>query len=124
MVVDNGASLAITLFVIIINICLLIVGLNKQIVLSRNIFLNIVFKRSCLLIMFYLMTLNSAIMASISNSIGLGVNKEMFLYMFLFGYGGYLFMFFIGIKTLFDVVKMWNVKEMNKQMGGDGDDEE
>jgi len=117
---DTGSgSIAVTLFILFIT-GLLIFGSSRD--YSHNIFANLIIKRSMIVIAFYLMTLNSAIIAVIANSAGLEVTSELFMFMWLFGYGGYLAIVFLVLKTLYDVLKDWDIYKTKKRMGGDDDD--
>lgn len=115
-VTDTSSGIAITLFILICAglFLLLPIFINK---FSKNDFVNVILKRCCFVVGIYLMVLNSAILATISKSAHLGLEKEMFRYSWIFGWFGYMFMAFVVLKTLFDVLKMWKVEKEEKRMG-------
>lgn len=116
----NGASISITIFVLAITGFLYLLPFILDFLrtsFSKNDFLNLILRRSCWVIATYLMMLNSAIMATLVNQAGLGLEQEMFRYMFLFGLLGYILMFYLAFITLIDVLYLWNIKKWNKRMG-------
>lgn len=114
-----SGDLSITIFVLVVTGGLIalpfIVGRNG---FSKNVFVDTIFRRGCWVVGLYLMSLNSAIMATIATHTGLTVNQEMFMYMWLFGWGGYLMMFYLAFKTLLDLLEMWKMKKMEERTGG------
>lgn len=81
---------------------------------AKNEFVNLLLTRCCITIGFYLMVMNSAIMSGIAQNSGYAAS-EIFRYLWLFGIVGYLMMVFTFIKTLFDVVKMYNISKAKKR---------
>lgn len=114
--VDYGetADLSITIFFLSITFGIFYLSSKN---FTQNIFANLIIKRSLIVLGMYMMTLNSAVMAVIANAAGLTLTKELFMIMWLFGYGGYLAIVFLVLKTLFDVLKEWDLYKTKKQMG-------
>ena len=111
-------SIAITLFILFVTGGLIALPFIKKKFTNFEIS-NMIIKRSFWIVGTYLMVLNSGIMANIAQASGLSLTKEMFRYMFLFGWAGYILIGFMVLKTLFDVLKLYKVKKYNERMGGD-----
>ena len=115
-----SASLSITLFVN--GIALGIFMLPRMYgTFSKNQFADLIIKRCCIVIAIYLFMLNSAIMSTIAVAANIGVTQELFRYMWLLGWAGYVSMAFMVLKTLFDVKDMYKTLIFNRRMGGGED---
>jgi hypothetical protein len=114
--VQMVGSIAIALFILFVTGGLFLLPFKKK--FSDNHISDMILKRGCWTIGIYLMMLNASIMATIASSSGIDLTQEMFRYMWLFGWAGWLFIGFTVLKTLFDVIKMWKVDKENKRMGG------
>lgn len=110
------SSIAITLFILIISIALYITPFIKKTFVKSEMG-NLIIKRGFFIIATYLMTLNSAIMATIANLAGIPITEEMFMYMFLFGWAGYGLMVFLVVKTLLDIVEGYKQKQKEIRIG-------
>lgn len=110
-------SLAITIFILGITAALYYGGFSER-KWSQIPVVNLMVKRSLILLATFLMVLNSAIMADISTAFNLGLESEMFMYMWIFGRGGYALMIIIFFKTIFDVLGMWKQSKKEERMGG------
>jgi len=100
----SGSTFSIAIVVFLIFSTILIFSIPKLYgTFSESTIVNTIITRCCYIIGFYLMVLNSAVVASIADA-GYFATSEIFRYMWLFGTIGYLLMFVTGIKTLFDVV--------------------
>lgn len=111
---DSTSSVSIVLFILAITLTLFIIPFFKT--FSKIEITNLILKRSCWALAAYLMVLNSAILATISNNSGAGLNNEMFRYMFLFGIAGYMAITFLFISTIFNVLKMYRIKKDNERL--------
>lgn len=114
---DEMAGVAITMFILAISAALFIIPFSFR--LHPSEFLNMVFKRSMIALGFYFMTLNSAMMATIADYAGLELTGEMFAYMFIFGWAGYVAILILVIKTLFDIISYWKLKRHTSKYGED-----
>lgn len=76
--------------------------------------INTLMVRCCYIIGFYLMVMNSAIIAEIATTAGY-TTHIIFRYMWLWGRMGYLLMFFVFIKTIFDTIELNKQAVMNKR---------
>ena len=113
--VQMVGSIAIALFILMVSAGLFILPFKKE--FSQHHISNMVLKRGCWSIAIYLMMLNASIMATIAAASGLDLTKEMFRYMWFFGWAGWLFIGFTFLKTVLDVIKLWKVDKENKRMG-------
>jgi hypothetical protein len=113
----STAEIGITLFILFIVVFLLLVGLKVE--ATKNIYVNLIIKRSAFVLAIYLMVLNSAMMATIAGSANLNLTKEFFTYMEIFGYAGYAAMVYLVIKTLFDYIGQYKIGKEQKRTGDD-----
>lgn len=115
---ETGAAISITIFVLVTTIALYITPLIvKQ--FAKWWLADLAIKRGLWVIATYLMTLNSAIMMTLAGHASLPLTREMFIFMWLFGWAGYILMVWLVIKTLFDALSMWKIKKYNERMGED-----
>jgi len=82
---------------------------------SDNKIVDILIERCCYVIGFYLMVMNSAIIAEVATTAGYTLDI-IFRYMWLFGMAGYLLMIVTALKTLFDITRLY--KTLVKQRRG------
>jgi hypothetical protein len=112
---DTTSGLSVTIFIIVINILLIILPFIKR--FSDTEWLNILLSRCCWIIGIYLFILNSTIISTIISSAHLHLEKEIFFYMFVLGWAGYLLMAFMVIKTFLDIMKLWKINKQKKREG-------
>jgi len=115
---DSISFLAVTIFILVVTGVLFFFPLIKPI-MAQNPFTNLILRRSCWVVALWLMTLNAAIMASGISQTGWVMLKEMFQYMWLFGWAAYVMIIYLIVKTVFDLVKLWNEIAKFKRTGGD-----
>jgi len=85
---------------------------------SNNPFIDLILTRCCLVIGFFLMMMNSTVVATIAlNSSSPAVTAEVFRYTWMFGWAGYLLLAFTIIKTLWDIIAMYNEQKISQRMG-------
>ena len=112
-----SAELAITNYLLIVTGTLFFLPFMTK--FSDHPFLNLLLRRACWTISIWLMTLNTPIVAGISIANGLGAETELLkIYLWVFGWGAYIFLMFFLLKTLFDLVTMWREMVKTKRMGG------
>jgi len=77
---------------------------------------NMILKRGCLSLGFFIMALNSTMVARIALSGGLDISSVMInLYGLIFGWAGYITMVIIIVKTMFDILKLWRKQAYDKR---------
>ena len=117
---DEMASLAVTLFVLVVTISVFIIAFKVNFTNSR--WANMVIKNSLILFGLFLMSLNTVIVVTIADVTGLGVEQELFRYLWLFNwtiYIGMIILFFTSIKK---GLEMWKIEKTNRRMGDYGED--
>ena len=92
---DNMASLAIAIFILAITASVFALGIFKRdYVRYTHAFwhevVNMIIRRGLITIGFFMLAFNGAIFATIADSAGLGLEQEMFFFMRIFGYAGYI----------------------------------
>ncbi len=112
---DSSSSLAIVIFILMIAGGLILASLKKE--WLHNEYLNFVLRRSFLVITIYLMILNSTIVATIAASANLPLTNEMFTYMTLFGYAGYISMIVLVFMSILHLMKQWKTKKEEERFG-------
>jgi len=89
---------------------------------TRSPIVEMIIQRGCWLIAIFLTMFNASIVANLAEAAGLGIGNELFRYMWIFGWMGFIFAVIFVIKTLFDIMTMWKQIVMQKRMGGDDDE--
>ena len=121
-VLDSTSGISITLF--ILSICAVLFITPFVVKFHKNPIPNLVIGRSLHVVAVYLMMLNSAVLSTISNVTNLGVDKELFRYMWLFGVAGYILMGLLVFRTFLEVIGMWKHQINDKREGNEYDDED
>lgn len=86
---------------------------------NKNPVIHLIIKRCCFLLSAWLMTLCTAIIYSISQTASYNISNAVILYIQLFGWGGYLLMFWIGFTTLRDAITLKMIMNKEKRYGED-----
>ena len=121
---DTTSGLSITIFVLLIAIAFLYFGASKGNLdfsshdeKTSKLIANVILKRGAFVIGIYLMVLNTSIIASIAQSAGLRVTKELFFYLWLLGMIGYIAIIFLVLKALVDVLQLYDFRKKLKRTG-------
>ena len=114
---DMSGGISITLFILIATAIFGLLPFYTR--FSKSEIANLVLRRGSWLIAIFLMILNSGIMATIAENAGIPLTQEMFMFMTIFGWGGYLFMAYFVIKTLFDVLATYKQQKHQARYGDD-----
>lgn len=112
-----SAELAITLFVLSIPITLLILAL----IVPRfhpSSFADFIIRRGVYALVFFFLALASGVMAEIVAGTALDLTREMFFYMNILGWSGWVALMILTVGTIFKMPKLWQEAMMNKRMGG------
>jgi len=116
---DSSAGLALVIFLLFATSLFFLLPLIKK-PLTRNAFSNLILTRGCWIIGIFLMSLNTAMIATIVAESFLPLTTELlYTYMFIFNWGGYLLMFFTFIMTMWDLVQLKNIKNNKERYGED-----
>lgn len=111
-----SAELSVTIFLLSVNIA--IIGLPFVKDFARNEFLNLLLKRACWTLGIYLTLLSVPIVAGIAEDNTVAGSTELLnVHLWIFGWGGYLFLAFFILKTLFDLFTLWHRIVSNRRMG-------
>jgi hypothetical protein len=117
---DSTTSISITLFLLLIAGTLFYFGFRPN--KSNKKYLEFIIKRSCLLVGIYFTVLVSSIMANFSIYANLGVKREMFLIMEIFGWAGYIAMLILVVGSIFRLLAELK-HDKHKDRFGDNYDE-
>lgn len=112
---DNMGSLAITIFILLITGTIFYLPFVKK--FSDNPLTNLIISRSLWVCGIFLMIFNTAIMATIADVSGLGINQELFTYMWFFEQIGYVSLVILIFISLVDITKTWKVMKEEKRFG-------
>ena len=115
---DNMASLAIVVFVLAIVGSLFIVPFKTD--FSKNLILNQMLKRCSWLLALFLLSLSTAMLATIADTAGIEVLKEIFRFMYLINWACYLLMVYIVLSFFFRMLKFWREVGKIKRHGEEG----
>ena len=109
------ASLAITIFTLLVTCSMYGLAAKKEIV--KNKYVNLIMRRSFLVLGIYFTIFTAAIMATISDNAGLGLTQEMFFFMKLFGWFGYPAMIFLMLSAIIQSFREMKIDKHNKRVG-------
>ncbi len=112
-----SAELGITIFVLMIPLTLLGILLIVP-RFHQSTFADFILRRGVYALVFYFLALASAVMAEIVASTSLDLTREMFFYMNILGWAGWVALIILVIGTIFKMPKIWREATMNKRMGG------
>lgn len=84
---------------------------------STNELAHLIIKRSCWILASFLMTLVSAVMLTIANNAGINLSREIIRYLWFFGWGGYLIMFWLAYTTIKDCITLKALKTKQERYG-------
>jgi hypothetical protein len=119
LTVDNTSSLGIIIFILFINITIFLVALFKS-DWTNNEIVNLVIKRGLLAISIYMLTLNTAIVATLADVANLPIRFELLnTYMYIFGVGGYISLVVLVLVTFYQMLGMMMEKNKKVRMGED-----
>jgi len=111
-----SAELSVTIYLLVVNAGLYVLPFIRD--FSQAPLLNMLLKRACWTLAIYVSLLTTPIIAGIArdNTVA-GATEILNVHLFLFGWGGYLFLGFFVLKTLFDLFVLWQNIIRNKRMG-------
>jgi len=109
------AGIAIVIFILFIVIFLLYIGFRGHLV--QDEIANLILRRVCFLLAIYLMILNSTMVATIAGAANLDLTNELFTYMTIFGYAGYIALIYIMFRTIVDYLGLWRGKKEKEKYG-------
>lgn len=112
------ASLGVILFVTILTAGLFY--LPKKITgWTDKEYLNTALKGCCYVLGLFLLSLDTTIVVTIADTFNLGVNKELFRYLWIINWGAVLTMGTVTLLFGWKVLKLWDLERYNKTMGYD-----
>lgn len=116
----TNSPTAITLFMLSIAAFLVMIPMFKHDFIEGNNLqsqiTNLIIRRGMYSIAIYIMMFNSAIMLSIVESTGMPLINEISRYMWLFGIAGWLALIYLGISTIFKIIKLYNINKWSKRI--------
>jgi len=112
---DDMASLSVTIFIGAITLALFYIGIKHD--FSKNAVANLIIKRCMILFGMFLVSLDNVIILTMADNAGLGVSRELFRFLWGVNWTIYLFMFFLALTTILNVLKLWEVMATEKRMG-------
>ena len=112
---EATGSIAITIFIMIIILGLFIIPFKTR--FARSDILNDALKRCCWILALWLLSLSTAMVATIADNAGIELLSELFLFMFLINWGAYLFMFYVFFSFFLRVVQEMRDRSKNKRTG-------
>ena len=116
----GSGSIALLLFLIMVNILLYFLPFVKNFV--KFDITNKLIKRGITTVALFVTMFNFSILATVMDKAQLPINNELFRYMILFGYAGYIMLGFTVLAFLFELMKFYKIKK-HKKRNGDDDEE-
>lgn len=112
---DTMASLAVTLFIMALTAIMFVLPFKVD--FTRSLVANLILKRCCILFGMFLLSLDIVIIVTIADNFGLGVNSELFRYLWIVNWSIYLMMVWLVWSTIQDSIKLWTKVSKEKRMG-------
>lgn len=112
------AGLAITIFILIITFTVLCLPwIIKQ--FSDNYYLDATLKGLCIVIGLFLLSLDTAMVATIAETAGIPLTQELFTYLWIISRAAYIAMVAVILMFLFRMLQHWQVKKQQRSFGED-----
>ena len=99
-----AGALSISAFLILITGGLFSLGIGYT--FSRMEIINLLLKRSCIVLGITMLMFTSTVMATIAASSGIALTSEMFMFIEVFGWAMYCAMMYFVLQTLFDILRL------------------
>lgn len=113
------ASLSITLFIGALTLALFYLGIKKD--FSHSSLANLIIKRCMILGGMFLVSLDTAIMITIADNAGLGIDRELFRYLWGINWVIYFLMLWLAWTTVVNGIKLMENAAKEKRMGSNGE---
>jgi len=111
---SGAAGIGILALLIIINVGVFSISKMN---LNKNLILNHILKGGCILMGLYLLSLNVTIAVTLADNFMLGINQELFRFLWLTNWTIYISMFIIIFKYILEVLQLWTAKKVMNRMG-------
>jgi len=111
---QDGSIIALTLFLLLVNGILFYLSFKKR---FKDELVDFIVRRCLLIISIFLLMWNTTIIATMVSNSNLGVTKELFMYMEIFGYVGYIGIIILFFTSLLQFMKAWKTKKQRKSDG-------
>jgi len=89
---------------------------------TQNKVTDFIMKRGCWIIATFLVVMTSAMVATLASEAGIPLTSELFTVMWLFGWGGWIMLIWLGFGTITGTFKMWSELTEQKR-AGDADEQ-
>ena len=113
---SGSAGIGILALLIIINVGVFFIARAN---LSKNQILAYVLRGGCVLMGLYLLSLNMTIAVTLADNFVLGINQELFRFLWLINWTIYITMFIIVFRYLLGTLQLWTAKKTLRRMGLD-----
>jgi len=111
---SGAAGIGILALLIIINVGVFAIARAN---LSRNKILSYVLRGGCVLMGLYLLSLNMTIAVTMADNFTLGINQELFRFLWLINWTIYITMFIVVFRYLVGTLQLWSAKKTMRRMG-------
>lgn len=108
-------SLSVTIFILTVTSAFFMVPFFIN--FSKNEIADFIGKRCCWAMGFFLLILDSTIIARIANKDGLTITSSLLLFTSILNWILYLFMFYLVISTIFRSLNLWKKKKFTDRFG-------
>jgi len=113
---DTMSSMAVVFFVTLITLGLFSLPLLIR-KFTENEILNSLLKGFCIVLGLYLLSLDTAMVVTIAISYGLGVEQELFRFLWLIDWAAYIAMTITILWYFFKVISLWRGNKQRRRMG-------
>uniref|UniRef100_A0A6H1ZJD1 Intimal thickness related receptor IRP domain-containing protein n=1 Tax=viral metagenome TaxID=1070528 RepID=A0A6H1ZJD1_9ZZZZ len=113
---SGSAGIGILALLIIINVGVFAIAKAN---LSKNQILSYVLRGGCVLMGLYLLSLNMTIAVTLADNFTLGINQELFRFLWLINWTIYITMFIVVFRYFLGTLQLWTAKKTLRRMGLD-----
>ena len=114
---DDMTSLAVVIFILFITIGVFILPRFFGQRISQNPILNTTLVGLCYVMALYLLALDTAMVVTIADLYGLGINRELFRLLWLINWSSYIGMVLVVLLFLNRVLGLWGERNKAKRLG-------
>ena len=120
---EEMTSMAVVIFIMIITLGVFFAPIIFK-KFSNNYYLDSTLKGACIVFGLLLLSLDATIVVTVADNAKLGINKEIFRYLWMINWGAYIGMVVVVLGFGWKMLQAWKIDDHNRKMGYDEDEQE